>query len=132
MRGIKWVFKNPLEHDVDAHFPEGKQVVMYSWKSATTNVEKIHSLEKFCGRRGTRTIFKFNKGCIGYKISQFSEYPDEEEILMPILARFIVKSTAQLCHVEIGPNDTVDTVKEHSFKNSPAHKGDREKCKPLQ
>jgi len=124
MRGSPWVYPSPLDHDPEKHFVDGQEIVMYSWKSATTEVNMVQQQEQFCGRQGLRTMFKIEAGSISYKISDFSDFPNEFEVLIPILARFIVKSVVKLITVKLTGQETDSSVCESDFRNSPEHTGD--------
>jgi hypothetical protein len=45
--------------------------------------------DEFCGSSGARTIFKVHV-TQAYKIEDFSDYPDEKEVLFPMLSEFTV------------------------------------------
>lgn len=78
----------------------------------------------FCGRGGVRTIFQIKAGGRGYKISPFSDYPQEAEVLIPILSRFMVLAAMKLMKVCLGPQDDEESVKTDDFKKSDKHRGD--------
>jgi len=124
LRGVNWVYPTPLDHDPEKHFPTGREVVMFSWKSATTDVGMVQSQEQFCGRYGIRTMFKMELGSIAYKISDFSDFPSESEVLLPILSRFIVKTVLKLITVKLHGEETEASVCELAFKKSSDHAGD--------
>lgn len=124
VRGVTWVFPSPLHHDPEKHFPIGTVMENNAWKSATTDTSMVQQQEQFCGRQGIRTIFKYEAGGIAYKISAFSDFPDESEVLLPILARFRVKAVVKLIKVKLHGGETDATVRTDEFKNSSDHEGD--------
>jgi len=135
LRGRKWVFESPLNHNPKAHFPKNRIVVHYSWKSAAMDdydgrwaVESSQS--QFCGCVGLRTIFKYKTGCLGYKIADFSDFPHEKEILMPVLARFMVHDVIVGMTVTLRKDPTTlqviedeDSIRTEAFRWSQDHFG---------
>jgi len=123
VRGVNWVYPSPLNHDPEWHFPNGSHTNMYSWKSFSTDVSMVQKEEQFCGQLGLRTLFKMEAGLTSYKISDFSDFPGESEVLIPILSRFIVKSVVKLITVKLDGGETESTVYDPAFLKSPDHSG---------
>ena len=84
VRGVKWVYPSPANHDPEGHFRTGKQLAWYSFTS-TAKRRQVMSKESFCGHApGPRTIFTIDAQ-LGYDVQSFSAIPDEVEVLMPPL-----------------------------------------------
>ena len=88
-RGVKWVFPSTANHDPEGYFANGQILMWYEFKSTSTELE-VMTREGFCGvRAGPRTIFKI-KVTRGWRISKFSYFRDESEVLLPPLTMFKV------------------------------------------
>ena len=98
-RGVQWAYPNcgrqvdgswAMEHEPGRHFPIGRQLRWYEFKSASTNFSTMYE-ECFCGDRGARTIFVI-ENVRGYRIQSFSAIPDEQEVLFLPNTRFQVSN----------------------------------------
>jgi hypothetical protein len=89
-RGVKWVYPSPDDHRPAAHFPSGKEIYFYEFRSASRKVAMM-SRKQFCGHEKDkpRTIFTIKATEI-YSIAHLSDYPDEAECLFRPLSKFRV------------------------------------------
>eukprot|EP01043_Picozoa_sp_COSAG02_P049529 COSAG02_NODE_4982_length_4751_cov_8.305245_2_plen_1387_part_01 len=87
-RGDKWVWLSPQQHDPAGFFEHGFEFSWHEFKSASREMDIVYN-EKFCGRRGPRTIFTI-EGVYGVLIREFSEFAVEDEVLFPINTMFRV------------------------------------------
>ena len=101
-RGVKWAFPRvgrladgswACEHDLEAHFPPGRQLRWFEFKSASMVHDTMYQ-PCFCGAEGPRTIFTI-EGVRGYIIKPFSALPDEAEVLFLPNTRFQVARVVQ-------------------------------------
>jgi hypothetical protein len=96
-RGVKWVYPSPADHRPASHFPSGKEIYFYEFRSASRKAE-IMSRKQFCGHEKDkpRTIFTI-KATEVYSIAHLSDYPDEAECLFRPLSKFRVLLATQNC-----------------------------------
>ena len=106
MRGVKYVYPSPADHDPETYFPSGTEFFWYEFRSASTD-PSVMSNEQFCGHDPTepRTIFNIN-AIEAYSISLFSEYGEQErEVLFPPLTMLQVS-----CNTAGEPIQTEETT----------------------
>jgi TPR repeat protein len=96
-RGVKWVYPSPNDHRPATHFPFGKEIYFYEFRSASRKAA-IMSRDNFCGHDEStpRTIFTI-KATEVYSIAHLSDYPDEAECLFRPLSKFRVILATQNC-----------------------------------
>ena len=97
-RGVQYVFPSSEDHDPVKHFPTGKHLFFYEFKSASTK-RSVMSNDQFCGQDPTkpRSIFDI-EAIAACSISAFSEYGTAEaEVLFRPLAKFCVVHASKKC-----------------------------------
>ena len=93
-RGIGHAFEHNASHDPAGHFPAGRWVIWYDYKSSSL-VESV--AQGFIRRKyGARIIFKIHATC-GYHLKDFSDIPNEEEVVFRLLTLLRVKSAQKNC-----------------------------------
>jgi len=112
-RGVNWVFPGPLFEESlrQRYFYEGRQSFFFTTRSFSADIDVATRI----AGTGFRTIFKMERGCLGYKIWDFSEFPAEKEVVFPLLDEYQVK--VMQANIEIS--------QEHANeKTSNFHKGE--------
>lgn len=109
-RGVRWVFPNPTAYNPKQYFFRGRRMWWFECRSTS---EVRSEAEHFAGAGETTddgqpcpgTVFKV---CAthAYKIAWFSQYPEEEEILFPMMSEFKV-GDVELNWKSIGQPDIV-------------------------
>jgi hypothetical protein len=91
------VYPSPDDHRPAAHFPSGKEIYFYEFRSASRKAA-IMSRDTFCGHEKSmpRTVFTI-KATEVYSIAHLSDYPDEAECLFRPLSKFRVMLATQNC-----------------------------------
>ena len=102
-RGVRWAFPDPSAHDPETHFPPGRELRICEFRSSSTIYDVMYQ-PQFCGRSGPRTTFTI-QSCEGVKVNRFSAFPNEDEVLFPVLAHFrVTGSSKRLQLADLGPN----------------------------
>ena len=89
---------SPDDHNPEKHFPKGKELYFFSFKSASTDPAVLSS-EQFCGHDKTkpRTVFEI-QASEAYIIAAFSEFgASEAEVMFAPLSKFTVLHAAKKC-----------------------------------
>jgi len=81
-----------VKRNLASAYPEKKEFIWWGLTSCTTDMKQLES-EIFCGKTGDRTIFTIADHQ-GVAIQEFSQFPNEAEILLPPASKFRVKSNA--------------------------------------
>ena len=95
-RGVTHIFPSVGVHEPDVYFPIGNLLCWYENKSTTENPAKIADVIETWKAGTPRTMFKI-RDVRGVRISHFSYYPGEEEVLEPLLTEFQVEEVKVLC-----------------------------------
>ena len=85
-----------VKRNMSQLFVCGEVVVWHQFSSCTCNLEQEES-ELFCGKSGDRTVFIIELTTTrAREVSQYTFYPNEQEVILPPNSRFLVVSKVDL------------------------------------